>query len=152
MAYTGSPSTSAIDRIRLSVGDCDPDYTFLDDESYQYYLDKNNQNENRTTLDCIKAILFSLARRTRERAGDIELYGSEAFNNYAAALKLILLNPDLMNYSAMPYAGGISRQDMYDNDIDTDTPNKPFFIGFSENLPKYLNKTIYTANDNLQLL
>lgn len=143
MAYTGNPQNNPIDRIRLAIGDADCDYEFLDDNSYEYYLEKNNNNENRTILDCARAILFTLARRTRERAGDIEVYGSEAFRQYESALKLILKNPDMYVYTIVPYAGGISRQDMYDNDNDTDVPNKPFFIGFSQGFPSYLNKKVY---------
>lgn len=146
MPFTNDPSNNPIDRIRLAIGDADPCYEFLGDESYQYYLSKNNDNENRTIIDCARAILFTLARRTRERAGDLEVYSSEAFNQYERALKLILKDPTLYLYSISPYAGGISRQDMADNDNDTDVPNKPFFIGFSEGIPAYLNKTVYTPS------
>ncbi len=144
MAYTGNPQNNPVDRIRLAVGDADSCYEFLDDNSYEYYLSKNNENENRTILDCARAILFTLARRTRERAGDIEVYGGDVFRQYESALKLILKDPSLYAYTITPYAGGISRQDMADNDNDPDTPNKPFFIGFSEGFPSYLNKTIYS--------
>lgn len=120
MPYTGSPSTSATDRIRLNVGDIWADFELLHDEDYQYFIDKNNGNENRATLDAARALLFSLTRYTRERTGDIEVYGGDWFNNYYRALELILKDPNIAISLAVPYAGGISRSDMHSNRINSD--------------------------------
>ena len=120
MPYTGSPSTSATDRVRLNVGDIWPDMEWLHDEDYQYFIDKNNGNENRATLDAARALLFVLTRFTRERTGDIEVYGGDIFSNYFKALQLILKDPNIAISLAMPYAGGISRQDMHDNRMNCD--------------------------------
>lgn len=107
MAYTGNPSTNPIDRVRLSVGDIWPDSEILSDEDYQYFLNKNNGNENRATLDAARTILFTLSRYTRERTGDIEVYGGDIFSNYLKALNLILKDPNISLSAAIPYAGGI---------------------------------------------
>uniref|UniRef100_A0AAU6VXB9 Uncharacterized protein n=2 Tax=unclassified bacterial viruses TaxID=12333 RepID=A0AAU6VXB9_9VIRU len=115
MPYTGNPATSATDRVRLNVGDIWPDFELLHDEDYQYFIDKYNGNENRATLDAARTLLFTLARFTRERTGDIEVYGGDIFNNYYKALELILKDPNAAISVAMPYAGGIDRQDMRDN-------------------------------------
>ena len=120
MPYTGSPSTNPIDRLRLNVGDIWADTEWLHDEDYQYFLDKNNGNENRATLDAARSLLFVLTRFTRERTGDIEVYGAEIFNNYFKALQLILKNPDIAISAAIPYAGGISKLDMLDNVLNID--------------------------------
>lgn len=120
MPYTGSPSTSATDRVRLNVGDVWPDMEWLHDEDYQYFIDKNNGNENRATLDAARSLLFILSRYTRERTGDIEVYGGDIFSNYFRALELILKDSNIAISLAMPYAGGISRQDMHDNRVNCD--------------------------------
>ena len=87
MAYTNSPSTSAIDRLRLNVGDI-YSVEILDDATYTYYYTKNEQNERRATREIFTVLLFALSRYTRERAGDIEVYGSDYFRNYLDAVKL----------------------------------------------------------------
>lgn len=120
MPYTGNPATSATDRVRLNVGDIWPDFELLHDEDYQYFIDKYNGNENRATLDAARTLLFTLARFTRERTGDIEVYGGDIFNNYYKALELILKDPNAAISLAMPYAGGISRSDMRANIANCD--------------------------------
>ncbi|UAV89663.1 hypothetical protein [Pseudomonas phage COT4] len=115
MPYTNNPAGSATDRVRLNVGDIWPDMEWLHDEDYQYFIDKNNGNENRATLDAARALLFVLSRYTRERTGDIEVYGGDIFSNFYRALELILKDPNIAISVAMPYAGGIDRQDMHDN-------------------------------------
>lgn len=120
MPYTGSPATSATDRVRLNVGDIWADMEWLHDEDYQYFIDKNNGNENRATLDAARALMFVLTRFTRERTGDIEVYGGDIFNNFFKALQLILKDPNIAISVAMPYAGGISQEDMHANRMNPD--------------------------------
>ena len=107
MPYTGNPATNAIDRVRLIVGDTWNDMEMLSDADYAYFLSKYEGRENRAALDAARAILFKIARFSRERTGDIEVYGSEWFKNYKAALELMIKNPDLAVSVTMPYAGGI---------------------------------------------
>lgn len=120
MPYAGNPATNPIDAVRLNVGDTWPDFEMLADSDYQYFLDKNEGNINRATIDAARAILFKLTRMVRERTGDIEVYGSEWFKNYRDALLEIINNPGLSISLAMPYAGGISRTDMCQNKANPD--------------------------------
>ena len=71
-------TNSAIDRVRLRLGDTTCPY-ILDDQTIDYYITKNSNNENRTYRELLTVVLFSLSRLTRERAGDVEVYGSEYF-------------------------------------------------------------------------
>lgn len=137
MPYTGDPSNNAIDRIRLAVGDIWDDMEMLTDADYQYFLDRNDGNENRATMDAIKAILFKLARMTRERTGDIEVYGGEWFANYYKMLLLLLKDPNASISLAVPYAGGISKSDMYKNDADCDNVVREINIGYSQSRRLY---------------
>ncbi len=146
MAYTGSPATSAVDRVRLACGDIDTTLVFLDDATYQYYLDKNSGNEKRTARELMPIILLSLAKMRRERAYQVEVYGADTFNNYMQALKLALANPAIYDVEFTPYAGGISRSDMEANMLDTDTPTTQIYKGVTNDSgsPSYLTKEIWT--------
>ena len=137
MPYTGNPATNPIDRVRLIVGDIWDDMEMLSDADYQYFLDKYSGKENRAALDAARAILFKLARLTRERTGDIEVYGSEWFKNYRNALQDIVKNPELALSAAVPYAGGISKSDMFENDSNTDNVVRETYIGFTRGQKLY---------------
>jgi hypothetical protein len=130
MPYNGDPRNNPIDAIRLNTGDVWDDMEYLTDADYEYYLVRNKGSESRTTLDAMRAILFKLSRGARERAGDIEVYGSEYFDNYLKALTLFLKNPDFTLALAVPYAGGISKADMYLNDANPDSTTRSIYIGF----------------------
>ena len=140
-------SNSAIDRVRLRLGDTTCPY-ILDDQTIDYYITKNSNNENRTYRELLTVVLFSLSRLTRERAGDVEVYGSEYFRQYYDAVKLALSNPELNYIVAMPYSGGVSRNDMATNQQDVDSVDKPFYMGFTDETPSYLNKTIFVPYES----
>ena len=140
-------TNSAIDRVRLRLGDTTCPY-ILDDQTIDYYITKNSNNENRSYRELLTVVLFSLSRLTRERAGDVEVYGSEYFRQYYDAVKLALSNPELNYIVAMPYSGGISRNDMATNQQDTDSVDKPFYMGFTDETPSYLNKTVFVPSES----
>lgn len=140
MPYTGNPATNPIDEVRLHVGDIWSDMEMLADSDYQYFLDKYEGNIRRATLDAARSILFKLARLSRERTGDIEVYGAEWFKNYQAALTEVLRNPELALSIAMPYAGGISKSDMAQNDANCDNVVRDVYIGFTEGVKLYDQK------------
>lgn len=150
MAYTNSPATSVIDRLRLNVGDIHS-VEILDDETYTYYYNKNEQNERRATRDLFTVLLFALSRYTHEKAGQIEVWGSDYFRNYLDAVKLAITNPSIDSITAMPFAGGISRSDMDTRASDTDAVDKPFYMGCTDGTPSYLNKTVFVATDSQTL-
>ena len=150
MAYTNSPATSITDRLRLNVGDIHS-VEILDDETYTYYYTKNEQNERRATRDLFTVLLFALSRYTHEKAGQIEVWGSDYFRNYLDAVKLAITNPSIDSITAIPFAGGISRTDMDTRASDTDAVDKPFYVGCTDGTPSYLNKTVFVATDSQTL-
>lgn len=145
MPYVGEYPLSLIDQTRLNVGDIDPNFEVLNDQAYEWYLDKNSNNVRLASLDAARAILFSLSRFTRERTGDIEVYGAEWASNYRRALELFLKDPNFNVAIAMPYAGGISKQDMYDNDANTDNVRPKLYVGIADGETSYNT----TNDDNL---
>ena len=150
MAYTNDPANSVTDRLRLNVGDIHS-VEILDDETYTYYYNKNEQNERRATRDLFTVLLFALSRYTHEKAGQIEVWGSDYFRNYLDAVKLAITNPSIDSITAMPFAGGISRTDMDTRASDTDVVDKPFYMGCTDGTPSYLNKTVFVATDSQTL-
>jgi len=142
MAYTGNPATSAIDRLRLSLGDTSTSFTILDDATYSYYLTKNNNNEKRTARELMPIALMQLTQMRRERAYQVEVYGADAFNNYMQALKLAINNPAIYDVEFTPYAGGISRSDMASHNNDTDSLSPKVYRGVTndDGSPSYLEK------------
>ena len=150
MAYTNSPATSVTDRLRLNVGDIHS-VEILDDATYTYYYTKNENNERRATRDLFTVLLFALSRYTQERAGQLEVYGHQYFQNYLAAVKLAITNPSIDSITAMPFAGGISRTDMDERASDIDVVDKPFYMGCTNGRPDYLDKTVFVPT-NLQSL
>jgi hypothetical protein len=120
MPYTNDPANSLTDRVRLFVGDIWPDMELLSDTEYQYFLDSNNNSVRAAILDAVRCILFKISRFSRERTGDIEVYGAEYFKNYKAALEEITSNPFMAFGGLNPWAGGVSYADMQQNNDNED--------------------------------
>lgn len=106
-----------IQKVRFELADTDPVFPFLSDVEINYFLDKNNSNVRRASLDCAKTILLKLSMQNDEIAGILSFKGSKAAENYRNALKLYLNDPNLNPALTLaePYAGGISKSDMQSN-------------------------------------
>lgn len=103
--------------IRLTVQDSTPGLYIISDDEIQYFLDKNENNINRTALECARVILFNLSMRGDHTIDVLSIRGSSAAEQYRKSLVLFIkspeLNPLLQNTSI--YAGGISLSDMQSN-------------------------------------
>lgn len=122
MPFTGNPATNPVDRVRLMVGDVFADFEILDDATYQYFLDKNQGDEQKAALDAARTIRFQIAKFSyRETTGDIEVWSNFAADYKAALDDLISEIVDGVTAVAIPYAGGISQIDMWMNKRDWDT-------------------------------
>lgn len=132
MPFNNNPANSATDRVRLIVGDTMTEYEYLSDETYEYLLDKYDGNETAAALEAARYILGSLAKYSRQRTGDIEVYGAEMFKNYKDFLIELIRNPQMLLDRAQAYAGGISKSDMEKNDCNPDNIPPRFYRGFAE--------------------
>lgn len=137
MPYSHDPSNKPTDEIRLIVGDVWDDIELLTDADYQFMLDRAGGSVARAAVDAARAILFKIARFARERAGNIEVYGGDWFTHYKDALLAFIRNPELSYSVAMPYAGGIDRKDMRQNNEDDRNLRSNFYIGMSRNRHEY---------------
>lgn len=143
MSFTNDPASSKTDRVRLIVGDTDIQYEYLSDETYEYLLTKYSDNETAAALEAARYILGSLAKYSRQRTGDIEVYGAEMFKNYKDFLVELLRNPQMLLDRAAVYAGGVSKADMALNDANTDNVPPRFYRGFTEGVRVYDSATDY---------
>lgn len=111
-----------IQKVRLECGDTQPaPFQIMSDEEVQYFLDKNSSSIRRASLDCAKSILFKLSSQVDSRADILEVFGSQYSKNYKEALLIYLKD---QNFSVVgfctPYAGGISKEDIYSNITTSD--------------------------------
>ncbi len=110
-----------IQKIRLNVGDTDPVFPILTDETYEYLLELNEDNLKRSSVQASRMILLQLASLVEERADVLEIKGHQYFQNYKSAIELFLKDPSFSSVSAaMIYCGGISKSDIQDNIADPD--------------------------------
>ena len=148
MPYNGDLSNPVM-VVRLHLGDTMSEYEILKDSDYQYFLDKYDGNERRATLDAARAILFALSSKTRERIDVLEIHGDQWARQYRDALIEMLRNPELSLSVAMPYAGGISKEDMYLNDSNSDNVTRSTYVGFSEGKRLYEQDNAPTTSSDV---
>lgn len=123
-----------IEQVRLTVGDYSEDMQILPDETYQWFLDKNENNVNRSALEAARCILMELTKiPTRERTGNIEVWNEWA-NAYRKALLEMIRNPALFLSVPVPYAGGISKSDMRTNDANNDNVRPVIYRGIQDGI------------------
>lgn len=108
---------SPIEVVRLEIGLVGEAVDLLTDEEIQYFLEKNNNNVRKASVDAAKTVIFILSQRVHERASELEIWGHDWFNNYYKSLQLYLNDPNysIAINSATPYAGGISKKDIREN-------------------------------------
>ena len=108
--------------IRLNIQDTAAGLYILSDAEIEYFLQKNENNINRTSLDCARVILLNLSMRGDSTVDILSIKGSKAAEQYRLSLQMFLrdpnMNPVLTNCQG--YAGGISISDMQSNVDNTD--------------------------------
>lgn len=103
--------TSTLGVLRLRCGDTS-DMPFLADNVYTTVYASSNNNLQLATKTCAQYILASLAFNTHEKLYQIEVWGSEAFQNYSKYLQSVILNPALSDAAMIPY-GSASDNDVH---------------------------------------
>ena len=107
------PIITDLDKIRVEIGDTDPNFPILSSDELQYFLDKNSGSISRASLDAAKTILFKLAQESDETVGLFQIKGRAAAESYRQALELYIKNVSLnpLYSNAGAYAAGISVAD-----------------------------------------
>lgn len=129
MPYTGDPTNSATDRVRLIVGDINPDDEVLDDSVYNYLLTTYSNDENKTAIEALKYIVARYAGLADETAGDISIKYSDLYKAAKELLDNLISDPSMSLLAVgTPYAGGINLQDRLLN-----PSSNPFRLGDYKN-------------------
>lgn len=123
--------TEPVSRIRLGIADYN-DPVLITDEVIQYTLDKNSGNEQAAIKECAYFILGALSKSTRQRVDRIELWGSDAYNQYLSYIKEVIRSPNGAYASAGIYAAGIDVEDIVSNATDTTIFYKPLPVSNSD--------------------
>lgn len=127
-------------KVRMICGDVpgNPLYPILADSDYEYLLETTGGNIWQAAIKA--AIIISLrisSYPTRERAGSYEVWNSYS-TAYLAALQNIIKTPaSLLSTKIIPYAGGISKGDMFNNDSNQDNNIQPIYQGFDKGEKPY---------------
>lgn len=90
-----------IGRLRLRVADVG-DLSYLPDSVYTQVLADNDDNLPRSAVTLAIYILGQLAFKTHRKLAQLEVYGSEAFENYRKFLLMTVTNPAFMDISPVP--------------------------------------------------
>jgi hypothetical protein len=113
---------ATIQDLRYELGDTSVEWPIMSDAEYTYFLDKNSGSLQRAALDAAKSIMLKLSMRSDSTVDLFSIKGSQAAKNYMQALQMYIKNPDLNKIfdNLMPYAGGISKTDMLNNEANLD--------------------------------
>lgn len=113
---------TALQQIRYELGDVDPAFPLMTDTEYEYFLEKNDQNVRRATIDSARVILMKLSLRTDQTIDIFSIKGSKAAEQYRMALELFLRSPDLnpVLNNVKGWVGGVSKSEMQANDENPD--------------------------------
>lgn len=101
-------ASTNLGRVRLKIGDTS-DLPILSDAVINQTLIDCNDSVSRASTTCAQYILALLAQNTRQKLVQIEIYGSEAFNNYLAYLTKVVLNPNLSQTCPIPYSASTGK-------------------------------------------
>ncbi len=142
--YTGNPSTNPIDALRLEFGDTDEYESWLADGDYQYFINLN-LSTRQLHQKIGTTILMKLSREVRERSGQEERYGSDAFTNYRLALMDKLKNPNFGNVAPLAFFGGVDRESMYSNATNPDIVQQPFYEGQTNGVADWQTFRLYKS-------
>lgn len=139
-SYTGDPTNNPIDALRIMLGDLDDVNPIYQDEEIEYFLSLNNDNIQAAFYQLALSILPKFTRFARERAGQIEVYGGDYFNNYLAWIKMITKpnSPAFQLVDGGMFYGGIDRAEAQKNFLDPSIVDQPFYRGQFFRIPNHM--------------
>lgn len=136
--------------LRLEFGDTDDQYLILQDAEYKYLINKYGDNERSLSTQTTFTFLAKLAvTSVRERVGQEERYGNNAFDNYIKLLQLKLKDPSFGNIAPISYFGGVYKDLTEYYEKSPEFTITPFYQGSDSGYPTWRGKRIYKANGRI---
>lgn len=80
-SYGANPAGSALDAVRVKIGDTDPTAQLLADEVILYVLDQHGQNVARAAVELMWSIAASLFRNISKAVGPLRLEKQQAYEH-----------------------------------------------------------------------
>ena len=143
-SYSGDPSTNRKDAVRFLIGDTDPDDQLVSDEEILYMIEKKS-NDDLAAADLAMAIAANYSRLTDKSVGDLSLSYSQKAEQYRA-LAHELKTEAGKTVKPLVYAGGISKADKTNRELDDDRV-RPSFTRRQMDIPSggvYAFRSIWT--------
>lgn len=116
--YSGDPTDSTKDALRVLLGDTDSTDQLLSDEELQYFADQWS-NIYQAAAAASKAIAGRFARFMDKEVGDLKIAYSQRYAHYSNLCDEFTAQGTSM-LTVAPYAGGISKADKETNQSNTD--------------------------------
>jgi hypothetical protein len=88
--YSGNPKSSAKDEVRFLIGDTRQAFGFLSDEEITYVLDKNEQDVDKTAVDCCKDLMARFASDVNYSIGPEKVDAQKRYDQYKELYKQLL--------------------------------------------------------------
>ena len=115
-SYTGKPDTSEKDQVRFLIGDTDKCDPLIGDEEIDYLLTLEGSVFKAAVMAC-ETIAAKFSRLADEKVGDTSVSLSQKADAY---LKLAGKLRKRSERIVFPYAGGISKADKENQELDED--------------------------------
>jgi len=119
-----------LQQIRLIIQDNTPGLYIISDDELQYFLEKNNDNITRASMDAAKVVLLNLSMRGDESVDIFSIRGSKQASEYRLSLQMFLRDPNTNPYiqDVKGYVGGVSKSDMQSNNstFDNNVVTNPY--------------------------
>jgi hypothetical protein len=130
-SYGNDPASSALDEVRLLIGDTDTDDQQITDEAIEYALGKSSDNSLRAAALCCRLISSHYARQVDSSVDSVNVAASKRIEQYNRLASILEEQAKKSGTSAygVPYVGGIDVDDI--EEIRSDTSRQPsmFFVG-----------------------
>lgn len=120
-----------VQRIRWIIADAEGGkfYPILTDEQIEDALEIFNNDILKTASFCAGAVIRELSQKsTKEVYGDVEVWAEDR-KLYLESLKILQADPSIaIPASFLPYAAGISVDDMTSSAADEDNPRRSSYL------------------------
>jgi len=129
--YTGDPGSSAKDLTRFLIGDTDESEPLLTDGEIKWVLSQYNNTPMNAAIRCCEAVIAKFSRLANESVGQVRI----DFQQKAVAYRELQrdLRNRLATEGAVPFAGGISKSQIRQENANTDRVKPAFTEHMMEN-------------------
>lgn len=98
--------STPLDQVRIIIGDLEGE--FISDQTISALLLANDDNVNRTAIQCVRFIIADLAKCIDETVGDESVKFSQLYDHYRNLLSDLLINPAYSSVGIGHILGGVS--------------------------------------------